>query len=133
MILEHKCPTFGECWCEYSPIICKGELYEDNELICKCNHGYNGICGYQVIEMIDITDTKNRPPITYPIRESIKNAFNIVPVGKSSALIAIWDIEAEKARLHYAWKINEIWKVGAQVGWSLNENLSGYAGVEAAW
>lgn len=83
--------------------------------------------------MIDVRDKSNRPPITDPIRESIKNAFNVVPEGKNSALIAIWDFDAELARLHFAWKVADNWKVGAQVGWSVRQHLQGYAGVEAAW
>lgn len=83
--------------------------------------------------MIDVTDKTDRPPVNEFTKLAIKSAFNIVPNGKTQALIAIWDFDAELARLHYAWKANENWKVGAQVGWSVRQHLQGYAGIEAAW
>lgn len=83
--------------------------------------------------MIDVTDISNRPPVNGSIKAAITNAFAEVPEGKSSALLAIYDIPTGQARLHVAWKANNVWKVGAQVGWSKDTKLTGYVGVEAAW
>jgi hypothetical protein len=83
--------------------------------------------------MIDVTDITNRPAVTTGIKNAIKLAFAEVPEGKSSALIAIYDYNAQAARLHFAWKANNVWKVGAQVGWSKEDSLSAAVGVEAAW
>lgn len=83
--------------------------------------------------MIDPEDTISRPPITNLIRDRIRDEFAMVPEGKRSALIGIWDAQAEQARLHLAWKINSTWKVGAQVGWTKNHKPDGYVGIEAVW
>jgi len=82
---------------------------------------------------LNVTDITNRPPVSASIKDAIKTAFLDVPEGKNSALLAIYDIDAEAVRLHFAWKVNNTWKVGSQVGWSLDNNIEGYVGVEAAW
>ena len=83
--------------------------------------------------MIDVTDITNRPPVTGSIKAAITNAFAEVPADKSSALIAIYDYNTKEARLHFAWKANNVWKVGAQVGWSKDTKLTANVGVQAAW
>lgn len=59
--------------------------------------------------------------------------FSEVPEGKTSALIGIYDFDTGYTRLHFAWKVNDTWKVGAQVGWAQHSNPTGYVGVEAFW
>lgn len=83
--------------------------------------------------MIDPTDISKRPEVYHPIKESIKAAFTVVPEGKNSAVLAIADSSTRQARLHAAWKINDTWKVGAQIGWAVGNRPNGYIGVEAAW
>ena len=72
-----------------------------------------------------------RPPITEPIRQAIRDAFAIVPEGKSSALLAI--VDTNGARLHVAWKVNDHWKVGAQVGIPFGGKVEGSVAIEAVW
>lgn len=81
----------------------------------------------------DVTDRNTRQPITDSIKTAIRDSFAIVPEGKSTALVAIYDSEQKQARLHFAWKTNNTWKVGAQVGWSLHEKPTAIVAVEAAW
>jgi len=83
--------------------------------------------------MIDVTSLFGRPSITEFDKNAIRDAFAVVPDGKKSALLVIYDIEAKQGRLHYAWKVNDVWKVGAQVGWSLHEKPKGFIGIEASW
>lgn len=82
---------------------------------------------------IKATDTISRPPISGSIKKAINDAFLIVPEGKNSAIVAIYDFETKDARVHFAYKVNDTWKVGAQVGWTVNKKPMGYVGVEAAW
>jgi hypothetical protein len=82
--------------------------------------------------MIDITDITQRPAIAAEDKDKVRNAFLAVPDGKSSALIAIYDIGKKETRLHAAFKVNEVWKVGAQVGYAKGQ-ISGFAAVQAAW
>jgi len=79
------------------------------------------------------SDPFNRPPITGPIRQAIADAFAVVPEGKHSAILAIADLGTGEARLHVAWKVNETWRVGAQVGISKELKPDGYVAVEASW
>ena len=81
----------------------------------------------------DVTDRHIRQPISDSVKEAIRDSFLVVPEGKSSALVAIYDSEQKQARLHFAWKTNNMWKVGAQVGWSLHEKPNAIVAVEAAW
>ena len=85
--------------------------------------------------MIDVTslDLVDRPPVSENGKSMIRDALAAIPKDKKSALVAIYDIETRNARLHYAWKINDTWKVGAQVGWTLHEKPTGFVSVEAAW
>lgn len=85
--------------------------------------------------MIDVTSTSpvSRPPVSEPIKNAIRDAFAIVPEGKKNAFLGIYDIDTKKVRLHYAWKIDDMWKVGAQIGWSIHSKPTGFVGVEAAW
>jgi hypothetical protein len=39
--------------------------------------------------------TLERPPVTEPIKQAIRDAFAIVPEGKTTAIVAIYDIEAK--------------------------------------
>lgn len=78
-----------------------------------------------------MTDTITRPPIDAPIRQAIKDAFAIVPEGKTSAVLAI--VDTNGARLHAAWKVNDTWKVGAVVGVPFGGKPEGYVCVEASW
>jgi len=81
--------------------------------------------------MPDSTLLGPRPTISEPIKQAIRDAFAVVPEGKSSALLAI--VDPHGARLHVAWKINDTWKVGAQVGIPFSGRPDGYVGIEAAW
>lgn len=84
-----------------------------------------------------MSDPFNRPPITEPIRQAIRDAFAVVPEGRSSAVIAIYDLESEEGRLHIAWKAHESdrwsWKVGAVVGIPVHRRPYGTVAVEVAW
>ena len=81
----------------------------------------------------DVMDRNIRQPISDSVKKAINESFLIVPEGKTSALVAIYDSEQNQARLHFAWKTNDTWKVGAQVGWSLHEKPTAIVAVEAAW
>jgi len=81
--------------------------------------------------MSETTIAGPRPTVSEPIKQAIRDAFAVVPEGKSSALLAI--VDTHGARLHVAWKINHTWKVGAQVGVPFNGKPDGYVAVEAAW
>jgi hypothetical protein len=82
--------------------------------------------------VIDLT-SKDRPYVSDSIKKAIKDAFLEIPEGKTSALLGIYDIETGEARLHFAWKANNTWKVGAQVGWTKDMKPIGYVGIEASW
>jgi hypothetical protein len=83
--------------------------------------------------MNETADPFNRPPITDPIRQKIRDAFAIVPEGKTGAVLAIADLDTGEARLHAAWKVGDKWTVGAQLGWAKGKKPSGYVGVEFVW
>lgn len=83
--------------------------------------------------MLEATDITSRPPVSPSIKDAISNAFLEVPEGKNSAALAIWDFDKKAARLHFAWKTGDVWKVGAQIGWSKETKVTGYVGVEAVW
>jgi hypothetical protein len=83
--------------------------------------------------MIDATDLTQRPSIPTSIKDKVKEAFIDVPEGKKGAFLGIWDFEANQARLHFAWKANDTWKVGAQIGWVNGQRPTGYVGVEAVF
>ena len=72
-----------------------------------------------------------RPTVSEPIKQAIRDAFAAVPPGRTSALLAI--VDTHGARLHVALKINDTWKVGAQVGMPFGGKPDGYVGVEASW
>lgn len=76
-------------------------------------------------------DPFNRPPITAPIKDAIRDAFAAVPAGKSSAVMALFDEHG--ARLHIAWRIDDTWQVGAVVGIPLHSQPYGSVFVQAAW
>jgi len=76
-------------------------------------------------------DALGRPPVTEPIKQAIRDAFAIVPPGKSSAVLAI--VDSNGPRLHVAWKANDVWTVGGMVGVPLGKKPNGYIAVEAAW
>lgn len=76
-------------------------------------------------------DPFNRPPISEPIKAAIRDAFTVVPPGKTSAVLAI--VDAHGARLHVAWKVNDTWKVGAVVGVPFGGKPEGYVAVEGSW
>jgi hypothetical protein len=78
-----------------------------------------------------MSDPFNRPPISGPIKQAINDAFAAVPEGKTSALLGI--VDANGARMHVAWKVNETWKVGAVVDVPFGGKPSGYVAVEASW
>ena len=91
----------------------------------------------ETLSVVDPFDTGARPPVTDQIKDAITNAFAIVPEGKSSALLAIVDMQGN-ARLHFAWRVtNEEsrvqWKVGAVVGKPKGQKPNGFVGVEVAW
>jgi hypothetical protein len=75
--------------------------------------------------------TGPRPTIAEPIKQAIRDAFAVVPEGKSSALLAI--VDTHGARLHVAWKVNQTWKVGGQVGIPFGGKAYGSVSIEAAW
>ena len=75
-------------------------------------------------------DPWNRPPISGPIRQAIRDAFAIVPPGKTSAILAIADLGTGEARLHVAWKIDDHWQVGGMIGISVDRKPEGYVGIE---
>ncbi len=83
--------------------------------------------------MTDPFDLTQRPPVSEPIKQGIRDAFAIVPPGKTSALVAIYDFGNQEGRLHFAWKVNKTWKVGAVVGIPANKRPSGWVGIEASW
>ena len=72
-----------------------------------------------------------RPTIAEPIKQAIRDAFAVVPEGKSNALLAIVDLHG--ARLHVAWKIDHVWRVGVQVGVPFSGRPDGHVSVEASW
>lgn len=76
-------------------------------------------------------DPYDRPPITDPVRAAIRDAFAMVPEGKSSAVLAI--VDAHGPRLHAAWKVNDTWRVGAVINVAFSGKASGYICVEASW
>jgi len=76
-------------------------------------------------------DALGRPPITPDIRGAIKDAFAVVPPGKSSAVIAI--VDEHGGRVHAAIKVNETWKVGAVLDLPFHGRPTGFVGVMAAW
>lgn len=78
-----------------------------------------------------VSDPFDRPEISEPIRQAIREAFAIVPEGKSSAVLAI--VDTHGARLHVAWKVNDTWKVGGVVGVPLGGKPYGSVAVEASW
>lgn len=82
-------------------------------------------------ESLTVSDPFDRPPVSEPIRQAIRDAFAVVPEGKTSAVLAI--VDTNGARLHAAWKVNDTWKVGAVVGVPLKGKPDGYIAVEAAW
>lgn len=79
------------------------------------------------------TDAFGRPHITEPIKAAIRDAFAVVPEGKRSAVIAIYDLTSREGRLHVAWKVNDTWKVGAVVGIPHGQRPTGWVGIEASW
>lgn len=85
-----------------------------------------------MIDPYQIT-TRNRPLISEAIKDVIKDSFLTVPTDKTSAILGLYDMDSRMVRLHAAWKVNDIWKVGAQVGWAIGTRPIGYIGVEAAW
>ncbi len=83
--------------------------------------------------MNETLDSLGRPPITEPIKQAIRDAFAVVPPGKSSAVLAIYDVASGEGRIHVAWKANDVWKVGAVVGYSKEKKFTGTVAVEASW
>lgn len=81
----------------------------------------------------DVMDRTLRQPISASIKEAINESFLIVPEGKTSALVGIYDTDSKEVRLHFAWKTNNTWKVGAQVGWALDKKPTALIAVQAAW
>ncbi len=77
------------------------------------------------------TDPFGRPPITEPIRQAIRDAFAVVPPGKTSAVLSIFDEHG--ARVHVAWKVNDTWKVGAAIGIPYDGRPYGSVAIEASW
>ena len=76
-------------------------------------------------------DPFGRPPITPDIKQAIRDAFAIVPEGKSSAVLAIFDEHG--GRLHMAWRVNSTWQVGAVLNVAVGGKSSGSAVVVGAW
>jgi hypothetical protein len=73
----------------------------------------------------------SRPPVTEPIKQAIRDAFLIVPPGRSSAVLAIADEHG--ARIHAAVKLGGHWEVGGQIGIPIDGKPSGWVGVLASW
>jgi len=73
----------------------------------------------------------NRPPVTEPIKQAIRDAFAIVPPDRSGAIIAIADEHG--ARIHVAQKIGGNWQVGGQIGVPLHGSVSGQVFVTGSW
>lgn len=78
-----------------------------------------------------MTDVAIRPPLSEAMRQKVRDAFAIVPQGKTGALVAI--VDERGARLHIAHKLNEHWKVGVAVGKPWDGKFEGYVGIEATW
>jgi hypothetical protein len=77
--------------------------------------------------------TLERPPVTEPIKQAIRDAFAIVPEGKTTAIVAIYDIEGREGRIHIASKIGEHWRVGGWIGLAKEKRATGVVAIEAAW
>lgn len=76
-------------------------------------------------------ETPFRPSISDAMRQKVRDAFAVVPEGKTGALVAI--VDANGARLHLAHKINDHWRVGGVVGRPWGGKFEGHVSVEAAW
>jgi hypothetical protein len=72
-----------------------------------------------------------RPPVTDPIRQAIRDAFAIVPPGRSSAVVAIADEHG--ARIHAAVKVGGHWEVGGQIGIPIHGPVIGQVIIAASW
>lgn len=76
-------------------------------------------------------DPFGRPAISEPIRAAIRDAFAVVPEGKTSAILGI--VDTNGARVHIAVKVNNTWKVGGALTVSRDGKPDGYVAVEASW
>ena len=82
-------------------------------------------------ESVVNVDPFGRPAVSEPIRAAIRDAFAVVPEGKTSAILAI--VDNNGARMHVAVKVNDNWKVGGALYVDKKGKPEGYVAVEASW
>lgn len=76
-------------------------------------------------------DPFGRPPVTDAIKAAIKDAFSIVPTGRESAVIFIFDEHG--GRIHAAWRATDHWEVGAVLQIAVGAKPSGTVMVVGSW
>lgn len=87
----------------------------------------------EVESLLPPLDDKGRPVISEADKARVSALWTTIPEGKKGALLVIADLDGS-ARMQVASRLGGSWKVGAGVGWKLDEKRpSGYIGIEGSW
>jgi hypothetical protein len=76
-------------------------------------------------------DHLGRPLISDSLKAQIEQAFTPIPEDKRAALLVL--VDEQGARMHFAAKIGDHWKVAAGGGWDWTGKPQGAVAIQAVW